>query len=181
MTVFEQTTETFSAFLPTLVKLQAVVLPSSDEVYWRSRWHEWINPHSSDSKEEFERKRILQQRWKEVWYYYQYVFTQSYRIPDRVKFKTHLITCQQTAGWFMDYVQQQNLVIEEPQSAKLWYVRYSMWNEMVQHGGLATLSLWPASWPLIREGLQQRFIIQLPSVAPITKPVDESQLCLFDE
>ena len=180
MTVFEQATEAFSAFLPTLIKLQAVVLPSNDEVYWRSRWHEWVNPHSSDSKEEFERKRILQLRWKEVWYYYQYVFTQSYRIPDRVKFKTHLITCQQTAGWFMEYVQQQNLVIEEPQNATLWYVRYSIWNETERHGGLSTLSLWPASWPLIQEELQQRFTGQLPPVTPVARSVYTKQLNLFD-
>lgn len=181
MTVFEQATEAFSGFLPTLIKLQAVVLPSRDEVYWRSRWHEWVNPHSSDSKEEFERKRILQLRWKEVWYYYQYIFTQSYRIPDRIKFRTHLITCQQTADRFLEGVRQQDTIIEEPQNAKLWYLRYSMWNETVQHGGLATLSLWPASWPLIQDGLQQRFTAQLPQVTPIVRLVDTRQMSLFSD
>ncbi|WP_018622887.1 hypothetical protein [Spirosoma luteum] len=181
MTVFDQATEALCAFLPTLFKLQAVVLPSTDEVYWRSRWHEWVNPHSGDSKEEYEQKRILQLRWNEVWYYYQYLFTQSYKNPDRAKLKTHLMTCQQTAEWFLEYIQQQNQVIQEPQNEKLWYVRYSMWNETVQYGGLATLSPWPASWPLIQEGLQQRFAAPLPPVTPVDRYVDTRQMSLFDE
>jgi len=180
MTIYEQVTETFCAFLPTLLRLQKEVLPSHDEIYWRSRWHEWIRPHSNDSKEEFERKRVLQLQWKDVWFHYGHIFKQTFTISDRIKFKTHLIIIQKTACCFLDYVRQQNQSVIEPHNAKLWYLRYMIWNDTMQHGGLATASLWPASWPLISEGLIE--LENRRQAEPVSTKISQSnQLELFTD
>lgn len=179
MSTYERATEVFADFLPVLVKLQATVSPSSDENYWRSRWHEWVNPHSEDKKAEFERKRQLQLIWKEVWYHFNFVFCQKVKIPDRLILKTHLVSSQQMADKFVAFIRQQEQRIDEPQNTRLWYLRYSHWNNTVHYGGLATECLWPATWPLIQRELE-RMLSEQPPLKATGIPLRTAQLSLFN-
>lgn len=79
-----------TAFLPTLQKTLELS-PPTDEDYWRSRWHEWVNPTANDTHAEFERKRLLQQMWPECWLL-------IHPKVDRFKFKSDSNSIDKEAG-----------------------------------------------------------------------------------